>query len=208
MRRARACTAASAAERSCSPPTPSSTPVPAGPASPSRPTSSTSSCGPTTASSCAGPRSSARPATPTSGTSSTTAPRTVAASATASTAAPWSSRRSNRQRRAGLLLDGAAGAEVVEAHGQCHRLGAGVDLELADRVADVGVDGRRAQLQPLGDLFHPQPLGQELEDLALAGREVEQFLHLGGLAAGEVAAEEGPSPGHRFDRAGDVLGRG
>ena len=63
-------------------------------------------------------------------------------------------------------------------------------------------------MQSLGDLFHPQPLGQQLEDLALARGELEQLLHLGGLAAGEVAAEEGAAAADRFDGAGDVLGRG
>ena len=69
------------------------------------------------------------------------------------------------------------------------------------------MDGRRAEREPFGDLFDPQPLGQQLEDLTLAGGEVEQFLDLGGLAAGEIAAEEGAAAGDRFDRPGDVLGR-
>ena len=112
----------------------------------------------------------------------------------------------DEERRRASCWTAAAGAEVAEADREGDRLGAGVDLELGDRVADVGVDGRRAQLQPLGDLFDPQALGQQLEDLALARGEVEQLLDLGGLAAGEVAAEEGAAAGDRFDGPGDVLG--
>src|SRR2546423_823054 len=107
---------------------------------------------------------------PISGMSSTTG-RGRTASATASTAARWSSSR-------------PPSAQVADLARQRDRLGSSVDLELGDRVADVGVDRRRAEREPFGDLFDPQPLGQQLEDLALAGREVEQFLDLGGLAAG------------------------
>src|ERR1700761_4341122 len=165
-RRARACTSASVAAPSCSTRAPSSSPAPAGRASPSPPTSSTSNYAPTTASSCAAPRSSARAATPTSGTSSRTARSRRAGCATASTAARWTSRLT-------------PSPEIAELHGQRDRLGSGIDLELGDRVAHVGVDGRRAELKPFGDLFDPQPLGQQLEDLALPRRELEQFLDLG-----------------------------
>src|SRR5881394_4470791 len=123
--------------------------------------------------------------------------RTV--SATASTAARWSWTRRKR------LFDAPAGPEVAEAHGEGNRLGPRVHLKLGDRVAHMGVHGRRAEAEALGDLFHPQALGEKLEDLPLAGREIEQFLHLRGLAAGEIAAEEGAAVSHGFDRAGDVL---
>ena len=102
---------------------------------------SRSSCARTTAFSCAAPKSSAKPATPTSATFSMT-DRDRTGSATASTDAPWSSSR-------------APSPQVAELHRQGDGFGPGVDFELCDRVAHVGVDRRRAEREALGDLFHP-----------------------------------------------------
>src|SRR5215207_4610564 len=103
-----------------------------------------------------------------------------------------------------LCSDLPAGAQVAEADGESHRLGPRIDLHPRDRVADMGVDRGGAQREPVGDLLDPQALRKELEDLALAGGQLEQLLDLPGALA-ELGADEGAGAGDHFDRAGDVL---
>jgi hypothetical protein len=66
------------------------------------------------------------------------------------------------------------------------------------------MDGGGAEREAVGDLLHPEALGEELEDLALARGELEQLLDLAGALA-ELGADEGPAPGDHLDRPGDVL---
>jgi hypothetical protein len=58
----------------------------------------------------------------------------------------------------------------------------------------VGVHGRRAELEPLGDLFHPQPLGEQLEDLPLAGERSSSFSTSEGLPPAKSPPRKVPPP--------------
>src|SRR5262245_59604574 len=106
------------------------------------------------------------------------------ASATASTAAPSSS--SPRTRSS----DFSAGAQVAEAHGESHRLGPRIHFHPRDRVSDVGVDRGGAEREPVRDLLDAEAFGEQLENLALARRELQQLLDLAGALA-KLGADEG-----------------
>src|SRR5262249_43931878 len=80
-----------------------------------------------------------------------------------------------------------AGRAVEQAEGRSarDRLHARVDIELLEEPASVGARGLVADAEALGDLAHRVAVGDQLEDLALAGGERAE----GGLAALFLAGE-------------------
>src|SRR5262245_14016027 len=66
------------------------------------------------------------------------------------------------------------------------------------------MDRGRAEREPVRDLLHAEALGEQFEDLALAGSQLEELLHLT-RALAELGADERAAAGHDLDGAGDVL---
>ena len=65
----------------------------------------------------------------------------------------------------------SASHDEADAVGRCGRLAATADVEFAEDRRDVMVDGFLGDEQPVGDLRVAQVLGEQREDLQLAGSE-------------------------------------
>lgn len=73
--------------------------------------------------------------------------------------------------------------------GDVDRLDAGVDVEFAEDVVDVGADGGAADEERLGNLGIGPPLGKKSEDFSFARRQPEPR---GGFTGGKTATNRQP----------------